>query len=154
MSRCLKLSADYICGISFSLWWYVEIILQIRTRFKCSVITLEYSEMEPALQCRRQSMCPTHRHWSLVQVLLWESWTKGSSDSCTIYFGRVVGLWRYKIKTSIGSGWDSPLRVRQAWWFRYVDSFLCNRPYVTLSPSGVYINGMVLVLRTEINIPS
>ena len=29
---------------------------------------------------------------SLVQGLLRESWTKGSSDSRTIYFGRTVGL--------------------------------------------------------------
>ena len=27
-----------------------------------------------------------------------ESWIKGSSDSRTIYFGRTVGLWRYKIE--------------------------------------------------------
>ena len=27
-----------------------------------------------------------------------ESWIRGSSDSRTIYFGRTVGLWRYKIE--------------------------------------------------------
>ena len=27
-----------------------------------------------------------------------ESWIKGSSDSRTIYMGRTVGLWRYKIE--------------------------------------------------------
>ena len=32
-----KLSADYICEISFSLRWYVKIILQIRTQSKCSI---------------------------------------------------------------------------------------------------------------------
>ena len=53
-----KLSADCICEISFSLRWYVKNILQIRTRFKCSIITVGYSEKEPALQCRKQDCAP------------------------------------------------------------------------------------------------
>ena len=54
--------------------------------------------------------------------------------------------WTVKIQDSRlrpVSGWDSPLRGRQAWQFGYVDSFLCNRLCVTLSPSGVYINQRV-----------
>ena len=35
---------------------------------------------------------------SLVQGLLMESWIRGSPDSRTIYFGRIVGLRRYKIE--------------------------------------------------------
>ena len=41
-----------------SLQWCVKVISQIWTRSKCSIITLEYSEMEPALQCRRQDCAP------------------------------------------------------------------------------------------------
>ena len=46
----------------YSLWWYVEFILQSRTRSLCSKSSMEYSEEEPALQCRRQSARRTHRH--------------------------------------------------------------------------------------------
>ena len=41
------------------------------------------------------------------------------------------------------SGWDSPWRGRQAWKYGYVDLLPCNRLYVTLAPSGVYINWRV-----------
>ena len=41
------------------------------------------------------------------------------------------------------SGWDSPLRGRQAWQLGYVDLLLCKRLCVTLAPSGVYINRRV-----------
>ena len=40
--------------ILFSLWWYVETILQSRTLSLCSQPSTNYSEGEPALQCRRQ----------------------------------------------------------------------------------------------------
>ena len=44
------------------------------------------------------------------------------------------------------------MRVRQAWDFGYVDFVLCNRLYVTLALSGVYINRRVLVCRTTTTI--
>ena len=46
----------------------------------------------------------------------------------------------YLVASVQQSGWDSPLRGRQAWRFGYVYSFLCYQPCVTLAPSGVYIN--------------
>ena len=46
----------------FSLRWYVEIVLQSRTLSLCSKSSMEYSEKEPTLQCRRQSARRTHRH--------------------------------------------------------------------------------------------
>ena len=48
--------------ILYSLWWYVEFVLQSQTRSLCSKSSMEYSEEEPALQCRRQSARRTHRH--------------------------------------------------------------------------------------------
>ena len=48
--------------ILFSLRWYVKFVLKSRARSLCSEFILEYSEMEPALQCRRQSARQTHRH--------------------------------------------------------------------------------------------
>ena len=48
--------------ILFSIRWYVEFVLQSRTLSLCSKSSMEYSEEEPALQCRRQSARRTHRH--------------------------------------------------------------------------------------------
>ena len=51
-------------------------------------------------------------------------------------------------------GWDSPLRGRQAWQFRYVDSFLCNRLCVTLADRGKgvpYFDEMVAIVLEEVN---
>ena len=44
--------------ILFSLRWYVELVLQSRTLSLCSKSSMEYSEEEPALQCRRQNWVP------------------------------------------------------------------------------------------------
>ena len=52
MSRYEKLSADQIRGILCSLRGYVEFVLRSWTRSLCSRSSLEYSEKEPALQCR------------------------------------------------------------------------------------------------------
>ena len=149
MSHCLKLSADYICEISFSLQWYVKITLQIRTRFKCSRFTLEYSEMEPVLQCQRQTTCWTHRHWSLVQGLLRESWIWGYPDNRTIYFGRTVGPWRCKIQDFVPCPYGTFLGVEGKLGDTDMQiSYHCNRLCVTLTLSSVYINQRVLVRRT------
>ena len=48
--------------ILFSLRWYVEFVLQSRTLSSCSKSSMEYSEEEPALQCRKQSARQTHHH--------------------------------------------------------------------------------------------
>ena len=58
-ARREKSSADQIHEKLCSLRLYVEFVLQSQTLCWCSKSTLEYSEMEPALQCRRQSACRT-----------------------------------------------------------------------------------------------
>ena len=62
MSHNEELSADRISVLLFSLRWYMEFILHSRTRSLCSESILEYSEVEPALQCRGQSARRTRRH--------------------------------------------------------------------------------------------
>ena len=57
-----KLSVDWTREILYSLRLCVGFVLQSRTRFLCSKTILEYSEEEPALQCRRQSARRTRRH--------------------------------------------------------------------------------------------
>ena len=144
MSRCLKLSADYICGILFSLRWHVKIVLKSRTRFKFSRFTLEYSEMEPALQCRRQDYAPDSsslKPGSGATEGVLDKGVSGQPD-CILW----PDCWTMKIqdrRLRPVSGWDSPLRGRQAWQIGYVDLLPCNRLCVTLAPSGVYINRRV-----------
>ena len=58
ISRYKKLSADWTREILYSLRLCVVLVLQIQTRFLCSETMLEYSEKEPALQCRRQDCVP------------------------------------------------------------------------------------------------
>ena len=58
MSRYKKLSADWTHEILYSLRSCVVFVLQSRTPFLCSKAILEYSEEEPALQCRRQNCAP------------------------------------------------------------------------------------------------
>ena len=95
MSHNEELSADQIRGLLFSLRWYMEFILQSRTRSLCSELILEYSEVEPTSQCRRQSTRWTHRHWSLVQgwyvsnvsnFLLFHAIVLPVLDVCGLYF--------------------------------------------------------------------
>ena len=57
-----KLSADWTHEILYSLRLCVVFVLQSRTRFLYLKEALEYSEEEPALQCRRQSARRTPRH--------------------------------------------------------------------------------------------
>ena len=60
-----KLSAE----VSFSLRWHVEIILQIRTRPTCLIITLEYSEGGTRL-----AMPKTRLRAGLIVI---EAWFRG-----------------------------------------------------------------------------
>ena len=53
---------------------------------------MEYSEEEPALQCRRQLRA------GLVVI---EAWIRGCPDGRTKTFGRTPGLLRYKIEDSV-----------------------------------------------------
>ena len=47
---------------------------------------------------------------------------RGAPEDCT------------RVRIGLSLAWKASLAVK------YVDSFLCNRPYVTLDPPGVYIN--------------
>ena len=126
--------------ILFSLRWYVEFVM----KSPCSKSSMEYSEEEPALQCRRQSARRTHRHWSLVHGLLRGSWIRGYPDSRITSFGRTVGLWRYKIEDFVPCLDGTLLGVEgKLGKYGYVDLLPCNRLCVTLAPSGVYINWRV-----------
>ena len=48
-----------------------------------------------------------------------------------------------RVQMGLSLAWKASLATE------YVDSFLCNRPCVTLDPPGVYINKRVLVRRTN-----
>ena len=50
-----------------------------------------------------------------------------------------------RVQIGLSLAWKASLAIK------YEDSFLCNRLYVTLALSGVYINRMVLVHRTNNN---
>ena len=125
-----------------------KLILQSRTLSLCSKSSMKYLEEEPALQCRRQSACRTHRHWSLVQGLLRESWIRGCPDSRTIIIGRLQDYEDTRLKTSsrvrmgLSLAWKASLAMRI-----FKISYHCNRLYVTLTLSGVYINQRVVVRR-------
>ena len=122
-----------------SMW---KLILQSRTLSLCSKSSMKYLEEEPALQCRRQFARQTCRHWSLVQGLLRESWIRGCLDSRTIPSSRTPGLWRYKIEDSVPCPEGTFLGVEGKLGDTDVQiSYHCNRLYVTLTLSGVYING-------------
>ena len=54
MSRCGTRQQIRLVQILFSLWWYVELILQSRTLSLCSKSSMKYLEEKPALQCRKQ----------------------------------------------------------------------------------------------------
>ena len=53
MTSCHKIrqQIEPVC-VLFSLRWNVEFILQSRTLSRCSQSSMDYSEEEPALQCR------------------------------------------------------------------------------------------------------
>ena len=134
--------------ILFSLRWNVEFILQSRTLSWCSQSSINYSEEEPALQCRRQYARRTRRHWSLVQGLLRESWIRGCSGSRTIPSAGLLDYEDTRLKTSsrvrmgLSLAWKASLAMRI-----FKISYHCNRLYVTLTLSSVYINRRVVVRR-------
>ena len=53
----IRQQIELVC-VLFSVRWNVEFILQSRTLSWCSQSSMNYSEKEPALQCRRQSAPP------------------------------------------------------------------------------------------------
>ena len=90
-------------------------------------------------------------------IIVIEAWFRGYWGSPGLGGPRTAGLytspdcWTMKIqdwRLRPMSGWDSPWRGRQARQYRYEYLLLWNRPCVTLTPSGVYINQRVLVRRT------
>ena len=62
MSHNEELPADRISVLLFSLRWYMEFYLAEPDTVLVFGIYLGVLEMEPALQCRRQYVCRTHRH--------------------------------------------------------------------------------------------
>ena len=129
--------------ILFSLRWGVELVLQNRTLSLCSKIFHEVFGEEPALQCRGQYFAPDSSSLKPGSGATEGALDYGGLRTAGLY--PLAGLLDYedtRLKTSSRVWWDSPLRGRQAWQLRYVD-LLCNRLYVTLAPSGVYINQRV-----------
>ena len=107
-----KLSSE----VSFSLRWYVKIILQIWTRPTCSIITLEYSEEEPALQCQKQdcaSDSSSLKPGSGATEGVLDKGVSGQPDYIHRPDYRSVKI--QDPRPRLVSGWDSPLHGREAW---------------------------------------
>ena len=78
-----------------------------------------------------------------------ESWTRGCPDSRTIIVRRTPRLRRYKIEDSVPCPDGTFLGVEgKLGDTDMLISYHCNRLYVTLALSGVYINRRALVHRT------
>ena len=69
MSCCKMCQQIRFVEILFSLWWYVELILQGWTLSLYSNSSVVYSEEEPALQCRRQTL--------RAGLIVIEAWFRG-----------------------------------------------------------------------------
>ena len=65
---------------------------------------------------------------------------RGPRASGLLDMGQTNGLWRYKTEDSTRVRMGLSLTWKASLASEYEDSFLCNRPYVTLDPFGVYIN--------------
>ena len=50
-----------------------------------------------------------------------------------------------RVRMGLSLAWKASLAIE------YEDSFLCNQPYVTLDPSGVYINRRARSVEANIN---
>ena len=132
--------------ILFSLRWYVELILQGRTLSLYSNSSVVFSEEEPALQCRRQYCSPDSKSLKPGSGAI-----EGVPDLGVSAQPDYILLCNRPWRLCLVSGWDFTWRGRQARQYGYVYLLLCNRPCVTLAPSGVYINRRVLVHRTTHN---
>ena len=128
MSRYKKLSADWTREILYSLWLCVLLVLQRRTRFPCSEGYVGVFGEGTHLAMPKTIRVPDS-----------SSLKPGSGATEGVLDYGVLGqpdymlmpdCWTMKIqdrRLRPVSGWDSAWRGRQAWRFRYVDSFLSNR---------------------------
>ena len=117
-ARCTKIAIK-------SDMYHRKIILQIRTWSECSIITLEYSEKEPALKCQRQDCAPDSSSLKPGSGATEGVLDKGVSvqpDYTHRPDYRSVKIQDSRLR--LVSGWDSPLRGRQAWRSGYYISFL------------------------------
>ena len=117
-ARCTKIaSKSDLC--------HVKIILQIRTQPTCSIITLEYLEEEPTLQCRKQDCAPDSssfkRGSGAIEGVL-DKGVSGQPDCIHRSDYRSVKIQDSRLR--LVSRWNSPLRGRQAWRSGYCVSFL------------------------------
>ena len=88
----------------------------------------------------------------LDNVRMRESWTRGCPDSRTIIARRTPRLRRYKIEDSVPCPDGTFLGVEgKLGDTDMLISYHCNRLCVTLALSGVYINRMAFVHRTNNN---
>ena len=96
-------------------------------RSTCSITILEYSEEEPALQCRRQDGTPDSsslKPGSGATEGVLDKGVSGQPDYIHRPNYRSVKIQDSRLR--LMSGWDSPLRGRQAWRSVYYVSFLVN----------------------------
>ena len=111
--------------ILFSLGWNVELILQSWTLSLCSTSSMKYSEEEPALQCQRQtctSDSSSLKPGSGATEGVLDKGVSGQPDYIHRPYYRSVKTQDSRLR--LVSGWDSPLRGRQAWRSGYYVSFL------------------------------
>ena len=115
--------------------------------------TLEYSEEEPALQCRKQDCAPDSsslKPGSGATEGVLDKGVSGQPDY--IHHPDYCSVKIQDSRLCPVSGWDSPLRGTQAWRFRYVDSFLCKPTQYNPSPLKCLYKPERLVLRRPITI--
>ena len=135
MPRYKKLSVDWSREILYSLRLCVVLFLQSWTRFLCSesyvgVFGEGTCLAMPKIICAPDSSSLKPGSGATEGVL--DLGVLGQPD-----YIHGPDCWAMKIqdrRLRPVSGWDSPLRGRQAWRFRYVDSLLCNRPDVAQAP--------------------
>ena len=137
MSRYKNLSADWTREILYSL----RLCVADPDTIVLSKDYLGVRKEEPALQCRRQICAP-----DTSSLKPGSGATEGVLDKGVLGhpdYGTWAGLMgcedtRPKTLSRVRMGlslvWKASLATG------YVDSFICNRPCVTLDPPGVYIN--------------
>ena len=138
--------------ILFSIRWYVELVLHSQTLSLCSKSSMEYSEKEPALQCRRQYYAPYS-----------SSLKPGSGATGSPGLGgiRTAGLYTSsvllkredtRLKTSarvrmgLSFAWKASLAIRILYFLP------CNQLHVNHSPLRCLYKPERMVLRKSITI--